>query len=307
MDSNIFRKTALDRLAAPEQLNQQVKVMRPATWIILLALVLVFVTAIVWMIIGNITTSTKLQGVIFPNSNVETVMATSVSLVQDVIVRPGDQVNVGDVIAVVRDDTALGEIVSMKEALTGMTPGTPEYKSLAQQTDDAVTRYVRSSVIKCSYAGYIQSVAARNTALNPGDQIATIMVVDPASSYNEVSLFVPKEMVSSLRLGMSAQISPSYAPRETYGYMLGVITYISSVPVSEETILNHMGTLEYVSGILPKSSSVEVRVRLNIDSASANHYQWSNPMGERVDINIGSICNVQIITRNYHPIELLLG
>jgi HlyD family secretion protein len=159
-------------------------------------------------------------------------------------------------------------------------------------------------MIKSSSSGYVQSVKAMGTALSAGDKIAAVM---SDSGYNEVVAYVPMQTANSLSLGLTAQISPTYAAREEYGYMTGVITSISNTPVSEENILAKMGTLSYVDGILPDGSYVEVRIRLDLDDSSANSYKWSNSKGENLPVELGTQCSIVIITNEYYPIELLVS
>lgn len=307
MASNIFRKTALDHMASPEQLDQQVKIMKPATWVIFLALILGFVTLIIWMLVGNITNSTSLSGVVFTNNNVETVVSEGAGVIQDVLVQAGDYVDVGDIIAVVPDTQKFEILKELKKQQASLQKGSKQYQQLQQQIDAASENYAAASVMKSSYSGYIQSVKARNTLVGVGDNIATIMVYDKASSYNEVVVYIPVAIANTLQPGMEAQVSPVYAPREKYGYMCGMIASISQVPATQESILKYMGTMDYVADILPDSSVVEARIKLNIDEDSANSYQWSNPNGEKLPVGIGTICNVQIITQEQHPISLIFS
>lgn len=47
-DKQIFRKSVMDRLSSPEELNDYLHVTRPAVWIAMIAVVVVLVGAIVW-------------------------------------------------------------------------------------------------------------------------------------------------------------------------------------------------------------------------------------------------------------------
>jgi hypothetical protein len=158
-------------------------------------------------------------------------------------------------------------------------------------------------MVKSNNSGYIQSVKSAGMALNAGDSVA--MVISD-QGYEEVIAYVPLQIVNHLRTGMTAQISPTYADREEYGYMTGVITNISDTPVSEEGIINMMGTLSYVADILPQESCVEVRIRLNLDDDSKNKYKWSNDKGEIIRVGLGTQCEIIVVTDEYHPIRLLL-
>ena len=107
--------------------------------------------------------------------------------------------------------------------------------------------------------------------------------------------------------GMEVQVSPDFAPREEYGYMHGHITSVSAYPVSEADVLAAVGSQQYAEGLLPRGSSVEVRVTLTVDPASPNKIKWSNKKGELLSLAIGTNCNMLIVVNNYKPYELVFN
>ena len=54
MEQTVFRKTSIDRLKSPDQLNEYIRVATPGVWLILAAVVLLLVGVIVWGIFGSI-------------------------------------------------------------------------------------------------------------------------------------------------------------------------------------------------------------------------------------------------------------
>lgn len=55
--NSIFRKTSLERVSSPEQLNDYIKIMRPGVWLILAAVAVLLVGALVWSVFGTLQTS----------------------------------------------------------------------------------------------------------------------------------------------------------------------------------------------------------------------------------------------------------
>lgn len=302
--AELFRKTALDSMSTPEQLDKQVKIMRPSVWVIFIALVTALVTFIIWSFTYHITNGVNLSGVVFTNNNIISNTAERNCIVTDVLVNEGDYVEIGDVIAVVSNTELLEKIEDSRYELSMLDEKSKEYALLSGQIEKLTDTYVASTVIKSSASGYVQSVRSAGTALESGDNISAIMT---DSGYNEVTAYVPMQTARSLELGMTAQVSPSYAAREEYGYMTGVITSISDTPVSEESILARMGTLSYVEGILPEGSYVEVRIRLDLDENSANSYKWSNSKGETLSVELGTQCSIIVVISEYLPIQMLIN
>lgn len=301
--ADLYRKSALDTITTPEQLNKQVKIMRPAVWLIYVALVAAFITFAVWSLTYMMSDGINMSGVVFTNSNIVNHTVDRTCMVTDVLVSEGEYVDIGDIIAVLSYEEQLEEIDLAKKELSGIEAGTAEYEEKQENIDKLTAEYIAKTIVKSSNSGYIQSVKSTGMALDAGDSVA--MVISD-QGYEEVIAYVPLQLVNNLGLGMTAQISPSYADREEYGYMTGVITSISDTPASEESITNKMGTFSYVADILPDESCVEVRIRLDLDEESENKYKWSNNKGEGLRVELGTQCEIIVVTDEYHPIELLL-
>jgi len=62
MENKIFRKSALDRISSPEQLNEYMKVAGPGMWCIMAGLAVTFAAFIVWGLLGSIPETTDITG-----------------------------------------------------------------------------------------------------------------------------------------------------------------------------------------------------------------------------------------------------
>jgi HlyD family secretion protein len=100
-DIQIFRKVALDRLASPEELDILMQVTKPRTWLALVALLVLVVTTVVWGFVGSIPTRIDAQGVLIKAGGVFDIFATGAGPVQRVMVREGDTVKQGQVVALI--------------------------------------------------------------------------------------------------------------------------------------------------------------------------------------------------------------
>jgi hypothetical protein len=63
MKSEIFRKSSLERVASPEQLNDYIKVSNPSIWVIIAAMFVILGMFGTWLAIGNLPTTIKAKGV----------------------------------------------------------------------------------------------------------------------------------------------------------------------------------------------------------------------------------------------------
>ncbi|MDR2590370.1 MAG: NHLP bacteriocin system secretion protein, partial [Oscillospiraceae bacterium] len=62
MENKLFRKSALDRISSPEQLNEYMKVAGPGVWAILAGLAITFAAFFVWGVMGSIPETVDIRG-----------------------------------------------------------------------------------------------------------------------------------------------------------------------------------------------------------------------------------------------------
>lgn len=63
MDKQLFRKSSIDRISSPEQLNDYVRVSNPSVWMILAAIIMLLVGICVWGIFGRLETKIESAGI----------------------------------------------------------------------------------------------------------------------------------------------------------------------------------------------------------------------------------------------------
>jgi hypothetical protein len=68
-DHPLFRRKALEKLQAPEQLDQLLTVTSPQAWLVLLGLATILIAAIVWAFVGNVETALEGNGMILPQAD----------------------------------------------------------------------------------------------------------------------------------------------------------------------------------------------------------------------------------------------
>lgn len=59
MNDKLFRKSSIDRVNSPEQLNDYIRVTNPGVWIILLAVCALLVGVVIWGVFGVIETKVE--------------------------------------------------------------------------------------------------------------------------------------------------------------------------------------------------------------------------------------------------------
>jgi len=305
-----YREEAINAISSPEQLDQFTKVIRAPAWILLAGMLLVIITVSVWLFGGNISDGIKVKGIIFPQSGVTDIYSRSSGTVTSVLAKEGDYVDEGQIIAIIPDYGIIAEIEELRNEIGQVASGNglnADQKELEAALEDLVAEYELNSVIKSTVSGTVQSIVSINQTISNGDKITTIINEDKYTNDREIIAYVPLTIAQSIKVGMEAQISPTYAPREKFGYMKGHVTKVGRVPVTEGMLKKTFGDWEHQKNLLDEEGCVEVRIAIGIDPDSSNNFQWSNKKGRDLSIDISTICNVLIVLEDKRPIELLLG
>jgi multidrug resistance efflux pump len=101
--SEIFRKTALDKISSPDQLDQVIVITPPGFWISMLGAGLILLTALIWSIFGRIPVNINANGIYMTGSGIHVVYSEGNGIIEEVLVNDGDKVKEGDVIAKLSD------------------------------------------------------------------------------------------------------------------------------------------------------------------------------------------------------------
>ncbi len=113
--TELFRKKALEKLRSPEQLDQLLRITSTRSWLALLGVVVIVVTAVLWGIYGRVSTKVMGTGIFLDAGGVFDVVATGEGRLVEVKVGVGDLVKTGEVVAkTVTPD--LAEQIAVKEA-----------------------------------------------------------------------------------------------------------------------------------------------------------------------------------------------
>jgi len=63
-----------------------------------------------------------------------------------------------------------------------------------------------------------------------------------------VRTYLPLSHIKKMKLGMEVQISPDYAPREEFGYLLGTVSHIGQEAVDPETLAGFFENYGEIAG-----------------------------------------------------------
>ena len=132
----IFRQAALDRLSSPDQLDQLMRVTTPKGWIALMALCGVLLATTIWSVVGRIPTTISGGGVLIKSGGIYDIDVLAAGVVSALNVAVGDEVTVGQVIALVAQPQLQQQLDQAKAGL-----------ELLQSERQDAAQYSASSVV----------------------------------------------------------------------------------------------------------------------------------------------------------------
>lgn len=230
--------------------------------ITLVGLSLVVVAIVVWAFFGRVPQTVSGSGYIVPAQGFTEVGTTVGGLVESVDVQPGDRVSQGE-----------------KLLRVNITGGGIEW--IVSPVDAIVT----------------EVVALPGRITEPGDPMMYLQPVDAAL---KVKAFILATDASAIGIGAPAAVSPANAPRAAqYGVIRGSVTAMSPTPVSAERIRFIVGgNASLVDYFLKSGPVIEVTVDLQQDPSTPSGYRWSIGQGPDVEINAGSLSQVNVLLRD---------
>lgn len=292
--NNLFRKEALDTVSNPEQLDQHVRITRPYVWVLISAITVMAIFVGIWAFTGNMSSGIDSTGVVFPADSVMISNAAATGTVTDVLVKENSRVEKGDVLAVIPNVELLKQISSLKSGGDSASLDALKYQ------------YIASSFVTADKPGTITGITSLYAAVQAGDQVVINVSDQSTSNSKEILAYVPFSVAMNFKVGMQAQVTPANVKREEYGYMVGTVTRIGTSTVTEESVMEAMGTKKYIAALGLTPDCVEIRIRLNVDTSTKSGFEWSNEKGKTVSVDVGSICTIKYVTESKRPIDLLL-
>lgn len=113
--AQLYRKSVLDRLSSPEQLDKMIVITSPSLWIAMIGAALIVTVALVWSVFGELPVKQEASGILVPNQGAYTLAAETGGIVSTVEVKIGDHVKEGDVMVVLADADVQTELDALKE------------------------------------------------------------------------------------------------------------------------------------------------------------------------------------------------
>lgn len=267
--AELYRKSALERISSPEQLDKALKITSPMSWLALIAITLIIVVTLLWSIFGTIPVTVTTNGVISSAVSTNAVHIEESGTIVSVLVRPGNELHLGD--AVLTYKTGNGSVKTLCSNHVGTVSET------LTKPGDAVVQ---------------------------GSEV--IRVSPSVSSDQVVVCYISLQDAKKLARGMNVYVYLSSAKSQVYGHMEARVINIDSYAASSNGMSYVLGSdNNMTSQFLQNGAVVAVTCELYPDPATRSGYYWSNEKGASLEVTNGSLVSAKVITEEIPPISKL--
>lgn len=122
MEQNkLFRKSALEKLSSPERLDVLMKVTAPGGWIALWAIGFLLLALVVWSVVGSIAIKVEGKGILIRGGTVLEVGSLGAGRISEILIKPGDVVKPGQVVATLSLPDLQQRIANTREEIASLT------------------------------------------------------------------------------------------------------------------------------------------------------------------------------------------
>ena len=269
--SSIFRQVSLERLSSPEQLDRIVHVTNPKSWLALLALGALLITAVIWSIVGRIPVEVAGSAILLNSGGVKNIVSAESGQMTAFHIVPGQIVEEGELIA---------EIMPAGGS--------------------------RAVSVYSPYNGRVLELKADiGNLISQGVPLASLEFVGDTVE-QEIIMYVSPADGKRIQPGMAAKIAPVTAQTEEHGFLLGEVKSVSDFPATYAGMLRILGSAELIEALGVSSAPIEVYIALMPDENTTSGYRWSSSDGPDFAVNSGTLASAKIMVDSERPINLVL-
>lgn len=268
--AQLYRKSALEKISSPEQLDKALKVTSPSSWIVLLGVTLIIIVTVVWSIVGTIPTTVSAPGIISSPVGTNAVYTGDSGKVVAILVHDGSEVHLGD-------------------AVLNYQTGNNEIKSIYSDQVGTVSQILVSS----------------GDSITQGNEVIR---VSPSTEESQVAVcYIPLAQAKKIERGMKAQIYLDSVDSQTYGHMVARVINIDARAASTAGMGYVLGNDNNLASTYQKDGAVVAVACEFYPADTESGYYWTNEKGEKISVTNGSSITVKIITEEVAPITKLFS
>ena len=119
-------------------------------------------------------------------------------------------------------------------------------------------------------------------------------------------VYVPSGEGKQIKVGMRVALSPSVAPREEFGFLIGKVRWVAEVPSTPEGMTYTLKNKQLVQTLSNNAAPIEIAVDLERDPKTKSGYKWSSSHGPDLKLNDGTLAHADVEVRDLPLLSLVI-
>ncbi len=269
--ADLYRKSSIEKLSNPEQLDRAIKLTSPLSWLVLLGVVIIIVATLIWSIVGTLPTTQTVSGVMVNPESVCAYYSDCSGTVTKLLKKSGDQIKKDEGILTVKSNDG------------------KEY-TVKATTDGKISDYL----VEVDAKIYSGAEIARYTPNISQDQV--------------VVCYVPVSVAKQLEKDMKVLLYPTSVDSQKYGHMEAWVDSVGEYAAATSNMWYVVGADNMVADqFLQQGPVVSVVCRIKTDANTDSGFYWTSEKGKDVTVSNGTFVSAKIITDECAPITKLLN
>jgi HlyD family secretion protein len=184
--------------------------------------------------------------------------------------------------------------------------------SAQRKVDNLTNQVARETSVTSPYTGRVIELKVKlGELLERGTSMFTLVPRDPASGDSRNAdltavVYVPPGDGKKIKVGMPVALSPSVAPREEFGFLLGRVKWVAEVPSTPEGMGYTLKNKQLVQNLSNNAAPIEVVVGLDRDPKTPSGYAWSSSRGPDIKLNGGTLTQADVRVRDMPLLRLVI-
>jgi len=131
---------------------------------------------------------------------------------------------------------------------------------------------------------------------------------NPSGSSLVSLAFFPAKDAKRIKVGQSVQVTPNTTNAQRHGAIQGTVVSVQALPVSDEALLNRLGSSSLVKSLTAESQGplLEVHTRLQHNPNNVSGYDWGGGAGPQLRLTSGTPTEVRVLVEQRQPISYLV-
>jgi len=317
----LFREAALERMSSPERLEVAARIVRPTSWLLLVAAAIAIGVGLAACLLIEVPVRVDTNGLLLSPVALRGAVTGAGGRITALRVKPGDHVDTGQVVVDLdpidlrrQIEAAESDVRDTQARLNALAPASetsvPLKAAVGKAEDGLVAlkrQLERDAHVLAPVAGVVLDVMA-----DPADVVAAgtdVVLIRPSAADFEplvATLYVPLNDAKRLRAGMRADVAPVGIAREQYGSITGRIASVGAVPVTREAMVRRLKSRELAEMFLSAGPVLEVTAALDSDRATPSTYHWTSSRGPAERLTPDTPCHAAVTLRLQPLLTLLL-